>query len=191
MAKSKKLSGKAAAIFLFIFGSVFALVGATFTYFSYDFTQHAKATTGTVLEVHVSYSSSSSSSGSSNSPTYKPIIAYIDANGAKYTGQTFLSSSSYNYPIGSKVGILYDPRAPQNIRIDSWFALWGFGLIFLFVGIGTEIGGIFALRAWMKNKTKASGDETEAEAQPTSTYSYQAEAPDPEPKRKSTVQRKR
>lgn len=42
-----------------------------------------------------------------------------------------MSSSSYDFKVGSKVNILYDIRDPNNLRMDTWFATWGFGIILL------------------------------------------------------------
>ncbi len=178
MANNGTKGARIAAIFLLLFGLVFAVIGGAFNWFSYDFSKNAIATTGIVIDMEVSRSSGSGAS--SGGPTYKPTIGFIDQSGVKRSGQTFLSSSSYNYNLGAQVAILYDTRNPTSLRIDSWFALWGFGLIFLVVGLATMTGGVVLTRVTKRRAAMASaptGAEpvTEIEAKPQ--YSYRASAP--------------
>jgi len=173
-------------IVVIIMGLIFATIGGGFTVFSYTFSQTALATSGVVTDIEVNWSSSSNSS--SSSPTYKPTISYFDQNGAEQSAQTFLSSSGYNYRIGTKLQILYNPEDPSSIRIDSWFALWGFGLIFFVVGLLTMCGGVvlffFANRG--KNQPKESRAKTRRPKRPDYSYS----SSDQYEKRPPTVRRK-
>jgi len=170
MAKTKKTSTRVAVILMLLMGLVFASVGAGFSFFSYDFSKNAIATIGTVIDVEVNWSSSSNSS--SQSPTYQPTIAFVDASGVKHSGQTFLSSSSYNFERGAQVQILYDARTPSKLRIDSWFALWGFGLIFFVVGIITLVGAIVLWRV----KARAKPEPATKATAPAKQFSYSSNA---------------
>lgn len=122
MTKSRKGANTVRIIF-FVVGLVFLAVGGGITYFTYEFMDNALPATGTVVSVEVNYGD--------DSVTYKPTIRYIDYNNEKQSGETFLSSSSYNYKVGTKVDIFYDLRDPSSLRMDTWFATWGFGVIFL------------------------------------------------------------
>ena len=160
MAKSNKKGLRFAIIFVGLLGLIFATVGGGLTYNSYKFSQTALSTSGVVTHVEVNWSSNSSGSGSST-PTYQPTISFTDKNGAPQSAQTYLSSSGYNYPIGTKLRILYTPEDPNNMRLDNWFALWGFGLIFLVVGMLALIGGVVFFRVSKKAK-----DQSEAPSVP-------------------------
>jgi len=173
---TKKTSPKVAIYILAFMAIIFTSVGGGFLYFANDFRQNAIAVTGTVIDVSVNYSD--------NSTTYKPTISYVDAQGNKQTGRTFLSSSGYNFPRGSKVNILYDIRTPSDIRIDGWFALWGFPIVFLGVGLVLAfIAVIIALN------TKKRGPQTaQSREKPSKTYSYSSN--EPEKDRAPTVRRR-
>ena len=127
MEKPEKKKSRIAYIVLGFMALAFTLAGGGLTFYSYQFSENALAAEGIVLEVNANYSDGST--------TYQPTIAYVDYKGDKYIGETFLSSSGYNFRLGSKVDILYDTRNPNNLRIDSWFAVWGFSLIFLVAGV--------------------------------------------------------
>jgi len=125
--KPKRNKSKVAYVILSFMAFSFMAAGGVLTYFSYDFSENAIPTSGIVLEVDASYNDGST--------TYSPTFAYVDFNGNKHAGQPFLSSSSYNFPLGSRVAILYDRRDPRSLRVDSWFAVWGFSLVFLAAGL--------------------------------------------------------
>lgn len=81
-----------------------------------------------------------------------------------------MSSSSYNFNVGSKVNILYDIRNPEILRMDTWFATWGFGLILLVssvvpFGIASFIGRLSGRKTASTRKTreKRTFDEIEEE----------------------------
>lgn len=114
-------------IVLRFFGLVFLIGGSVLTYLSYDFMNNALPATGNVVSVEVSYND--------DSVTYRPTIRFIDYAGRKQRGQTFMSSSSYNFGIGSKVHILYNIEAPEKLRMDTWIATWGFGIILIAASI--------------------------------------------------------
>lgn len=71
--------------------------------------------------------------------SYSPVIEYEGLDGQIYRGQTHISSSSYNYRIGERVEILYSFDDPGEVRINSFFSLYGLGLIF------AAVGGFFLL----------------------------------------------
>ncbi|GEM_PF-1046921 len=119
----KKNGAKVFKIVFGIMGLIFLVAGAILTFVAYDFMNNALPVTGRVTSVEVIVSDDSTS--------YKPTIRYVDFEGRKQSGQTFMSSSSYNFAVGSSVDVLYDTRNPEALRINTWFATWGFGVIFL------------------------------------------------------------
>ena len=62
--------------------------------------------------------------------TYRPVIRYRGNDGDLYDGQTHISSSEYNFPIGSEVEILVEDGVRDTVRIDGWFSIWGVPLVF-------------------------------------------------------------
>ncbi len=171
MAQTTQMSARVAVYILAFMAVVFSAVGGIFLYFSFDFSNYARATTGTVMSVSESYSDSS--------VTYQPTIAFVDAQGTKQTGETFLSSSSYNYRPGSKVDILYDTRAPHKLRVDNWFTLWGFPMIFLIVGLVLLV--ITVIVARVSGKKKPESEAAPRRKKPTASYSYSSNEDTPRP----------
>jgi len=110
-------------IVLRIMGLMFLVAGSVLTFLAYDFMDNALPTSGRVVSVEVITGD--------DSVSYKPTIRFIDWEGRKQRGQTFMSSSDYNFKIGTEVDILYDVRDPETLRMDTWIATWGLGLIFL------------------------------------------------------------
>lgn len=127
MAKNKSGTRVFAIVFRVI-GLFFLVAGGVLTFLSYDFMNNALPATGSVVSVEVNY-------GDDDGVTYQPIIRYVDFEGRKQRGKTFMSSSNYDFEIGSKVNILYDVRDPEVIRVDNWLATWGFGLLLLAASI--------------------------------------------------------
>jgi len=132
-------------------GLIFLVAGAVLTFLAYDFMNNALPATGRVTSVEAITGD--------DSVSYKPTIRYVDWEGRKQSGQTFMSSSSYNFDIGESVGILYDIRKPESLRMDTTFATWGIGLMLLgasvipFV-IASVIGGFVGRKEKVKPKRK-------------------------------------
>jgi hypothetical protein len=85
---------------------------------------------------------------------YYPHVRYLTRSGetVEFTGA--VGSSPPAFEIGEAVSVLYDPAAPEEARIDSFFQLWfgavilgGIGLVFIVIG-GT--GSIVAARSRAK-----------------------------------------
>ena len=143
--------------------TIFSGVGGAFLYYSSDFVANANEVSGIVVDVSVNRNDGTT--------TYKPTVSYVDLNGVKQTGQTFLSSSGYNFPRGSKINILYDPRDPSRIRMNSWFSLWGFPMVFLGVGLLLALIALIVALRIKKKKPDAIGESSNLR-KPAKTYSY-------------------
>ncbi len=140
MTQGSRKGGRIAAAFFLVLGLVFAGVVGWLVNSGLDFSRNAVSTSGIVVSVARERSSSA------KAYTYRPTIRYSDSNGQSRTAQTAMSASSYNFAPGEKVAILVDSRDPSDMRIDSWFTLWGFGSIFAAVGLASLIGGVFVWR---------------------------------------------
>ncbi len=177
MKQPKKANPRITIYILAFIAVIFVGTGGAFFYFANDFSRNAIGVTGTVIDISVSYSD--------NSTTYQPTISYVDAQGNKQIGQTFLTSSSYNYPRGSKVYILYDTRTPGDIRIDNWFSLWGLPMVFLGVGLLLAFIAVMVALAAKKRKPEVTWGTIE----PKATYGYSSNTPE-EKDRAPTVRRR-
>ncbi len=150
MAKSKS-GARVIKIVFTVMGLIFLAAGGVMTFFTYDFMDNALPATGRVTSVEVNVGD--------DSVTYKPTIRYLDWEGLKQSGETFIASSSYNFEIGSTVDIYYDLRDPTSLRMDTWLATWGFGLILLsgavipFI-VASFIGRLSGRKAKAKPKRK-------------------------------------
>ena len=184
MAMSNQKVFRWSGIFIIILGLIFIASGGGLTYSSYAFSKTAVSTSGIVTHVEVNWSSNSSGSGAA-SPTYKPTISFFDKSGAPQSAQTYLSSSAYDYPVGTKLRVLYTPEDPSHLRLDNWFALWGFGLIFLGVGALIFIGGVAFLKVAKKVK-----DQPDLPSAPVKKADYSYSSTDETEKPRPTIRRK-
>jgi len=117
---------------MMVLPSLFILVGAVMLIDTVTFAGRAERATGTVVSVERVVSTIGSSRAPSHS--YRPTIRYADASGQQHEAVTYVSTSHYGFAPGEKVEILYDPAAPEEVRIASPFSLWG--LPFLLMGLG-------------------------------------------------------
>ncbi|NSX54380.1 DUF3592 domain-containing protein [Parasulfitobacter algicola] len=112
---------------LTFFGLIFAVIGAVFLYNQNQFMKDARLVEATVIDVEVSYSD--------GTEMYRPTVRYLDETGTPHEAETWWSSNLYDFDIGETVEVYYNHDHSDNIQFDSFFALWGFGLIFLIVGL--------------------------------------------------------
>jgi len=127
-----------------LFGLIFIGAGGALTYSTFNFMNNAMTTTGQVISVD--------SNSSDGGTTYKPTFAYVDNDGQQRQGTTFLSSSSYDFQVGSKMDILYDSRDFSAVRLTGWFNTWGFGILFMAAGVVPILIGRF-IRKIAKSNT--------------------------------------
>lgn len=140
---------KVISIILMIAGLIFLVAGGILTFFTYDFMENSASVNGTVVSVEVNHGD--------DSTTYKPTIRYLGLDGQKHVGTTFMSSSSYNFSVNERVDIRYDFRTPSSIRMDTWFATWGFGIVFLAASlIPFFIAGVVSARGGRSKPTVTS-----------------------------------
>ncbi len=151
-------------------GFIFGLVGlaglgagAWITYNAFEFMDNSVPVTGTVTSVEVIRGDDSTS--------YKPTFRFLDENGSKHRATTSWSSSSYDYSSGQRVEILYDWRDPQRIRVNSWFSIWGIGMIP--AGMGAVFLFVSRMIGRRKRKDKSWKSEPAHEIRSTNTYSHQ------------------
>jgi hypothetical protein len=101
-------------------------VGAGLLADAYTFIQKAESTHGEVIGIRANRSDDGTS--------YTPTIRYNRGDGQVFEAETHISSSGYNYKVGERVEILYSNDAPDTVRINSFFSLYGPGVIVSAVG---------------------------------------------------------
>jgi len=102
-----------------------------------DFLEDALTTEGTVVQLIATEFE--------NSVTYRPLVEYktrIDKM-VKFTSP--IGSNPPSYTKGEMVVVIYHDAWPEKARIDSFFSLWGFSLIFSILGSIFLIVGVLQL----------------------------------------------
>ncbi len=87
---------------------------------------------------------------------YYPRVRFLTPAGepVEFTGS--VGSSPAAFDVGEPVAVLYNPSAPRDARIDSFFQLWFAPLILGFLGlVFTAVGG-GAIVAFVRSNNKAS-----------------------------------
>jgi len=123
----------------------FVLAGAWLIYRTHRFLKGAARVRGVVVEVHEK-SRRSGGDTTRRVTTYRPVFEYTDAKGTPRRAPTFLYSTSYNFQIGQVHDILANPDMPQTVRLPGWMN-YGFGGLFVGLGLLFGIAGLFAMRA--------------------------------------------
>lgn len=173
---------------------LFVVIGLGFVVDAVQFTGTAQGARGTVIEVeHVP--------GSKGGVTYRPRIRFQSADGETVVAATSQSSSEYDYDKGAQVDILYDPADPRDMRIDSFFSLYGFGLIFAAFGAVFLVMLMFvrrfietrpaALAARSAAARRYAPPSAPAAPEPTTDLSKYGHAHKPKPPPEPTVRRNR
>ncbi|MBL1437151.1 MAG: hypothetical protein COB08_013255 [Rhodobacteraceae bacterium] len=132
-------------IILVLVGLACGGVGAGFTYFAYTYSQTVIATNGIVTQQFIE-------NEHHDNRRYNLVISFSDQQGDLHTGQVSMTSQDYDLPVGTEIDILYDPdilnglNGLSQIKLDTWFEVWGIGFIFSMVGIFTIVVLILAYR---------------------------------------------
>jgi hypothetical protein len=180
-----------AAPCLFLFLGLGLLVDA------FQFTSNALNTRGEVVHV-------SANRDSEGGVSYTPTIQYGRDDGGLLKAETHFLSSNYDYDIGAKVDILYSYENSEEVRINSFFSLYGPGLMFaafgmLFAGIVLfargKMGGPGRKPAVAaKRAQRGPWSQTQAKPDPepkTTDPSKPGHVHEPKPKRTPTIRRMR
>ena len=151
-----------------LIGFIFALIGAVqiiiggfIMYLDLSFSQSAVKTQGTVVEIV-------ERTGSKTGKQYYPVIEFRCDMGQRYTFEGDGVSSQSEYQTGKPVPVLYDPKDPNDAKLEGGHELILMGSIFGGIGLvfGT-IGAIFLIIHFRRAKDiewlKQNGMRTEAD----------------------------
>jgi hypothetical protein len=101
---------------------------------------------------------------------YSPVVKFSTAEGREISFEQAGRSNPPGYSVGEGVQVLYQPKEPDNARIDSFQELWllpmifgGMGLVFASIGGGIMLYGMTGQRR--KEYLLAYGTAIETELQ--------------------------
>jgi hypothetical protein len=107
-----------------LFFAAFLAWGGFHAYSSWLLVENGQRTTGTVIRLEESEASEGGS-------VYSPVIEFTASNDQTYTFESGNASDPPDHSVGDEVSILYDPAAPDQARIESFFELWLFPAIMI------------------------------------------------------------
>lgn len=128
-----------------------------------SFIAQASRAEGTVIDL-VTVSSNS------GSPTYKPVVRFVAADGREQRFASSFSSNPPGYSRGERVQVLYSAANPGEAAIDGFLALWlgpllvgGIGLVLFSIGAGVFVVPLVLARR--AAQLRASGTPVQAKIQ--------------------------
>jgi len=145
--------GKLIPAILLLIPLGFALLGVWLLVDAVRFIGVAVPSEGKVISVEAD--------SSGDGVTYTPTIRYTGQDGVTRDAPTHVSSSGYDYRLGTRVDILYDPSEPDEVRIDSVVSLWALPLGFTILG---SLLFAFFFGAMLSSGGKAGTAEPDGEA---------------------------
>jgi len=125
----------------------FVAIGGWMLIDSLQFSGVALPADGTVISVEAD--------SSGDGVTYQPTIRYTGIDGITREAPTHISSSGYDYRIGTRVEILYDPAAPATVRINGLLSLWA-------LPVGFSVLGLLLFVVFLAAMLRAARDTTPA-----------------------------
>lgn len=132
-------------ILAILLGLILLFFGLMMLSASSNFVRVSLAAKGTVISIERSVNRDNDGVPS---VTYRPTFAYLDAAGLRHTAKPRTAASHYNYAVGAKVAIRYDPARPEHVQVDDWFSRWGLAL---FVTLGGILIPARAIRGFVRS----------------------------------------
>lgn len=140
-ARRQALVSRVVHALLGLAGLALALYGGWLVADALRFAGVAEEATGTVIAVETV-----TTQGSGNEHvSFVPTIRYTAGDGTVREAQTHVSSTSYDFAVGERVAVLYDPAAPGKVRVSGLFSLWALPAAFFVAGI--VLSGLVAASA--------------------------------------------
>ncbi len=66
--------------------------------------------------------------------TFCPVFSFVDTAGKEHKIYSNWGSKPPRFNVGEKVTVLYNPRSPEDARLDTFFELWGLPTILSIIG---------------------------------------------------------
>lgn len=106
----------------------------------------AVETEGTVTKVYTWEAENAVEAGST---LYGPVFAYTWTDGSETEGALGMSSPEYNFEIGSRHSIMYNPTTKGNVRFAGFSFNYFGGVLILAIGLVFSLASL-ALWIWVK-----------------------------------------
>lgn len=135
--------------YLFAVVGLALLIGGLFVYKnSSEFLLSAVSTQGTVVGLV--------QNRNSDSVSYYPVVKFIAGDGQAIEFTSSAGGNASAHPVGSRVEVVYSPRDVTEVKIKSFFALWGGALVMVLLGVAfVSVGGIIFLLGILRTRKKA------------------------------------
>lgn len=114
-------------VFLYVSGLALSGISAFTFVKSRDFQGKALHAQGTVIALQEAFSTHGTN-------TF-PVVAFRTVTGGRMTFVSRVPNQS-QFPVGSRVDVLYDDSDPTNARMDTLVELWGPTFLFGAIGLG-------------------------------------------------------
>ena len=126
----------------FIVAAIMLAGAGWIAYRNLGFARHAVRVEGVVTRSET-VSSNSVGSHDTPSPRYRSIVTFTTAQGQRVEIAAHFSSTN-PASVGTPVGVLYLPSAPQNAAIDSATERWGYVFLLGFFAVVVGAMGVVA-----------------------------------------------
>jgi hypothetical protein len=139
---------------LMLFGLIAFSIAASLVLSQRAFEARALQAEGQVIELALR---ASESGDGTRETSYFPVVAFETAAGQPIKFEASDGSDPPAYEVGQRVGVLYDPNAPQKAQLKSLASAWmgpdilgGFGVLFVGIGVPLFLAGIMSRRKWKR-----------------------------------------
>jgi len=117
-----------------LLGVVLMLIGIPFFVQSWRFNASAIRAAGKIVQLEQLHGGKDAS--------YIPVFSFVDQAGGSHVIHSRLGSSHPRYAVGDVVGVLYPANDPEQARLNSFFALWLWPIVFGGAGLLLVVAGI-------------------------------------------------
>lgn len=132
----------------FIFGTIAVLVSGSLAFHGWYKSKSCILTTGEVIDLRTR-----GYRPMSGRRPARPIVSFTAQDGKTYVTYGLVLTYPPAYTLGEKIPVCYDPRSPENAKIQSFTELWLLPLIFgLLGGVFFMLVFIFYLQSIFRRK---------------------------------------
>ncbi len=138
---------------IFLLPVVFFVGAAALAWDSYSFVTKAERTTGEVVRV---YARDGWNPWDGETKDYSPVFRYMFSDGKATEASTGQSSPNWNFEIGSRHEIFFNPAYKDDVRLNKFEQLWALPSTIAAIGLVLLIPAVIAawfVRRWLRGST--------------------------------------